>query len=176
MLDELFYFERPLLRVEAKSMTPERFRQIRNVFDALMEREPVTRAAFLEEACQGDAELRSEVQRLITAHEQAPGWLDKPVGEGLGETKEQSLDEKLPDAPAPRRLEGRRIGPYEILRELGAGGMGTVYLAARPMGFFANLWRLRSSSRRRPRPKRCAGFKRSVKFSPRLTIPTSRES
>jgi serine/threonine protein kinase len=136
MLDELFYFERPLLRVEAKSMTPERFRQIRNVFDALMEREPVTRAAFLEEACQGDAELRSEVQRLITAHEQAPGWLDKPVGEGLGETKEQSLDEKLPDAPAPRRLEGRRIGPYEILRELGAGGMGTVYLAARADGIF----------------------------------------
>jgi serine/threonine protein kinase len=117
-------------------MTPERFRQIRNVFDALVEREPATRAAFLEEACQGDEELRSEVQRLIAAHEQAPGWLDKLVGEGLREAQEQSPGEEGTDAPAPRRLEGRRIGPYEILRELGAGGMGTVYLAARADGVF----------------------------------------
>jgi hypothetical protein len=50
-------------------MTPQRFRQIRNVFDALMEREPPTRTMFLEEACQGDDELRSEVKRLIAAHE-----------------------------------------------------------------------------------------------------------
>ena len=112
-------------------MTPQRFRQIRNVFDALMEREPATRTMFLEEACQGDEELRGEVQRLIAAHKQAPGWLDKLVGEGLSETQEQPLGGEATEAPAPRRLEGRRIGPYEILRELGAGGMGTVYLAAR---------------------------------------------
>jgi len=117
-------------------MTPQRFRQIRNVFDALIEREPSTRTMFLEEACQGDEELRTEVQRLIAAHEQAPGWLDKPVGEGLREAQEQSLDEKGPDTRTPGRLEGRRIGPYEILRELGAGGMGTVYLAARADGVF----------------------------------------
>ncbi|HEY6340679.1 MAG TPA: protein kinase [Bryobacteraceae bacterium] len=117
-------------------MTPQRFRQIRNVFDALMEREPATRTVFLEEACQGDEELRGEVQRLIAAHEQAPGWLDEPVGEGLSETQEQSPGGEGTDVPALRRLEGRRIGPYEILRELGAGGMGTVYLAARADGVF----------------------------------------
>jgi hypothetical protein len=112
-------------------MTPQRFRQIRNVFDALMEREQATRTVFLEEACQGDKELRSEVQRLIAAHVQAPGWLDKLVGEGLRETQEQSPDEDGTDAPASRRLEGRRMGPYEILRELGADGVGKVYLARR---------------------------------------------
>jgi eukaryotic-like serine/threonine-protein kinase len=103
-------------------MTAQRFRQIRNVFDALMEREPAARTAFLEEACQGDEELRSEVKRLMEAHEQPTGWLDKG-----------------PDAIAPRRLEGRRIGPYEILRELGAGGMGEVYMAARADGVFRKL-------------------------------------
>jgi serine/threonine protein kinase len=117
-------------------MTPQRFRQIRNVFDAVMEREPATRTVFLEEACQGDKELRSEVQRLIAAHVQAPGWLDKLFGKGLRETQEQSPDEEGTDAPASRRLEGRRMGPYEILSELGAGGMGKVYLAARANGVF----------------------------------------
>ena len=85
-------------------MTPQRFRQIRNVFDALMEREPATRTMFLEEACQGDEELRGEVQRLMAAHEQAPGWLDKLVGEGLSETQEPSPGgegtDVRPDAPS----------------------------------------------------------------------------
>ena len=58
-------------------MTPQRFRQVRNVFDALLEREPASRTAFLEEACHGDQELRSEVQRLAAAHEQGPGWLEQ---------------------------------------------------------------------------------------------------
>ena len=117
-------------------MAPERFRQIRNVFDALMEREPATRTLFLEEACRGDEELRNEVERLVAAREHAPGWLDKPVGEGLREAQEPSSDETRTETQASRRLEGRRIGPYEILRELGAGGMGTVYLAARVDGVF----------------------------------------
>ena len=117
-------------------MTPQRFRQIRNVFDALMEREPATRTVFLEEACQGDEELRSEVERFVAAREQAPGWLDKLVGEGLREAQEPSSGETRTETQPSRCLEGLRIGPYEILRELGAGGMGTVYLAARADGVF----------------------------------------
>ena len=117
-------------------MSPQRFRQIRNVFDALMEREPATRTVFLEEACQGDDELRGEVQRLIAAQAQAPAWLDKIVGQGLREVQTRSSAETGAGVPMAQRLEGRRIGPYEILRELGAGGMGRVYLAARADGVF----------------------------------------
>ena len=87
-------------------MKAERFRQIRNLFDAALEREPESRKAFLAEACQGDEELLVEVGKLLAAHGEPTNWIDESV---IG-------------TPLPR-LEGRRIGPYEILRQLGEGGL-----------------------------------------------------
>ena len=100
-------------------MKAERFRQIRNLFDATMERDPDGRGAFLREACQGDDELLNEVGGLLAAHGEPAPWIDQ-AGQGL----------------QPPRLEGRHIGPYEVLRQLGAGGMGAVYLAVRADGAF----------------------------------------
>jgi serine/threonine protein kinase len=96
-------------------MTPERFRQIRNLFEAVVERPPEARGTFLAEACVGDADLRMEVERLLAAHRRDTDLLAGPA---------------IPPAN-PQRLEGRHVGPYEILREIGHGGMGTVYLAVR---------------------------------------------
>jgi serine/threonine protein kinase len=96
-------------------MTPERFRQIRNLFEAILERPPDARGAFLVEACAGDTDLQAEVEKLLAAHQQDTNLLAGPA---------------VPPEN-PQRLEGRRVGPYEILREIGQGGMGTVYLAAR---------------------------------------------
>jgi serine/threonine protein kinase len=100
-------------------MTPERFRQIRNLFEAALERDSDARTVFLSDACRGDDLLRVEVGRLLAAHGEPGVFLD----DGL-----------LPEARltgTPGRMEGRRIDHYEILRELGRGGMGTVYLAVR---------------------------------------------
>ncbi len=93
-------------------MTPQRFQQIRNVFEAAVDREGTARRRFLEEACRGDQDLCAEVARLLAAHARPAGVLEPPTADVL-------------------RMEGRRLGSYEILRELGRGGMGRVYLAAR---------------------------------------------
>ncbi len=100
-------------------MTPERFRQVRNIFEAALELSPERRHDYIEEACRGDDELRSEVLRLLEAHDRTVTFLDG-----------------APSVPAklrtdPRRMVGRRLGPFEVLREIGRGGMGTVYLARR---------------------------------------------
>jgi len=105
-------------------MTPERFRQVRNVFEAALEKAPHERAAFLEEAARSDLDLHAQVKRMLDAHESTFTFLDG----ALAAPAELRTD--------PRRLEGRRLGNYEILREIGRGGMGTVYLARRSDGLF----------------------------------------
>ncbi len=92
-------------------MTPERWQEVKKMLAAALERLPGERQAYLEQACAEPA-LRREVESLILAHEQAPTtFLAHPAAQ-------------------PRELAiGSRLGPYEILALIGAGGMGVVYRA-----------------------------------------------
>jgi serine/threonine protein kinase len=108
-------------------MTPARYQQIRNLYEAAIEHEPAGRVAFLRAACLGDDDLLEEVARLLATHDDTSGFLGTPV---------LALDL---DGETIPRMEGRLIGAYRVLRELGRGGMGKVYLAARADGSFQKV-------------------------------------
>ena len=81
-----------------------------------------TRAVvFLDRECAGDADLRSEIESLLVSHAEADGFLSRPA---MGEAARALAG----DVPG---LEGRRIGAYRILGEIGRGGTGVVYRAVR---------------------------------------------
>ncbi|MET0626423.1 MAG: protein kinase [Pyrinomonadaceae bacterium] len=120
-------------------MTPERWKQVEGIFDAAMDLAPEEREAYLARACAGDAELRRQVEMLIRSDEQAGAFIEEPAVAGvIGETARGAVagafdaaafDAGVYDEAAP--FIGRRIGSYRIVRELGRGGMGAVYLAVR---------------------------------------------
>ena len=101
----------------------ERFRHVDAIFDAALDREPNDRVAYVAEACGDDDELRDRVRTLLDAHERSGGFLKTPAAQLAAVL----LDDPPPGAaPAPERA-----GPFRIVRELGHGGMGIVYLAER---------------------------------------------
>jgi serine/threonine protein kinase/tetratricopeptide (TPR) repeat protein len=100
-------------------------------FAALAKVDPAERAAYLNEACGTDADLRRQVERLLAAHPQVGSFLQddaaahpSPLG-GMGRDVRGGATVDAPVAEAP----GTVIGPYKLLKQLGEGGMGTVFLA-----------------------------------------------
>ena len=98
---------------------PERWQRIETLFYAASEMEEPGRSAFLDQGCAGDTRLRAEVESLLASSNQTLGLLNQPVAEAA-----QAITSGLYEP-------GMRIGNYELLRLLGEGGMGKVYLATR---------------------------------------------
>jgi len=92
-------------------MTPEDWQRAKPILAAALELDSARRTSFLKDAC-ADASLREEIQSLIVTHEQAGTSLLKPA----------------PNAHLTLS-KGTRLGDFEILSLLGAGGMGEVYRA-----------------------------------------------
>jgi eukaryotic-like serine/threonine-protein kinase len=93
-------------------VTPERWRDVQRVFHEALERPSAERADFLAAEARGDAELQAEVASLLASAGTDEGFLETPA---------------RPPEETPRT----RIGPYDVVREIGHGGMGTVFLAMR---------------------------------------------
>src|SRR5678815_1058894 len=102
-------------------MTPERWQQIEQLLQAALEREPAERAVFLERECAGDPGLRAEVESLL-ATQPAQSVIKANAVEDAATVLEVTNN-------TDNSLLGRRIGNYSIQKQLGAGGMGEVYLA-----------------------------------------------
>jgi serine/threonine protein kinase len=102
-------------------MEPERWRQIEDLFHTALACEPGSRAVFLDSACARDPSLRQEIESLLLSYEKG-GFTETPAfTEGI----------KLLEESEDRSHVGQNIGPYRVVRKIGQGGMGAVYLAAR---------------------------------------------
>jgi non-specific serine/threonine protein kinase/serine/threonine-protein kinase len=101
-------------------MTSERWGEIKSVLAGVLETDPQERTATLDRLCHEDAELRREVEALLAYEEKAEVLLNTVAAPGASLRAE---------TPAPQT-----IGQYRVMRELGHGGMGVVYLGERADG------------------------------------------
>jgi serine/threonine protein kinase/Tol biopolymer transport system component len=103
-------------------MTSERWRQVEDLFHSALDRAPCDRAAFLGAACADDQDLRLQVEVLLESFDEAGDFIEKPVLDGALFSSART--------PTPSEsIIGHKVGNYEILSLIGAGGMGEVYLA-----------------------------------------------
>ena len=102
-------------------MDAERWRRIEDLFHSTLECAPAQRASFLDSACASDAGLREEVESLLASYEKGTFAEPRAFADAL----------KLLEENEARSMEGQPIGPYKVIRKIGQGGMGAVYLASR---------------------------------------------
>src|SRR5260370_40078415 len=91
----------------------ERWQQIEALFQDALQREPAARDAWLREACHGDSDLRREVAFLLANHQEGAGF-EPWAAAAAAQVIDVSTSLKA----------GQRLGPYEILALIGAGGLG----------------------------------------------------
>jgi serine/threonine-protein kinase len=101
----------------------ERFRRVDEIFDAALDLEPNERDAFITAACGSDDTLSNRVRMLLAAHDRSSEFLQAPAA--------QLAAVLLEDPQRGTIAPPERAGPFRIVRELGHGGMGVVYLAER---------------------------------------------
>jgi serine/threonine protein kinase/Tol biopolymer transport system component len=104
-------------------MNQERWKRVEEVFESALERAPGERSAYLAQACAGDESLRRQVETLIVSYNRAENFIEVPA-------LASSASDTLIDDPSTSFI-GRRVGSYKTVREIGRGGMGSVYLAVR---------------------------------------------
>ena len=142
-------------------MSPERWQKINEMFEAALERPHNERAAFLAHACAADEELQRRVLAMLEADKKTELMLDRPAFE--------AAHALLPDTVS--ELSGNELlGAYRLLRELGHGGMGVVYLAF-DMRLERNVALKVLPARLTREPERVQRFQREARAASALNHP-----
>ena len=101
-------------------MVDDSWQKVREVFDSALRRKPEERGKFVHEVCGGDKTLLTEVESLLSSLGSAEMFMETPAVAKVADVIEAEQ----------KKLEtGKCIGHYEIIEQIGAGGMGEVYLA-----------------------------------------------
>jgi len=95
------------------------WQKVRDIFDAALHRKLEERRGFVKKACGDDELLRAEVESLLSSLDNADSFLEAPAVAGIAESIIRS---------GKKLEEGERVGHYEIVEQIGEGGMGEVYL------------------------------------------------
>jgi eukaryotic-like serine/threonine-protein kinase len=101
----------------------ERWQKIQYIFETVVELPEQERMAYLDQSCKGDNDLREELIAMLEADASSNNLLDQPIRESI-------------DSFSTNNRSGERFGSYRIIKEIGSGGMGAVYLAERADGQF----------------------------------------
>ena len=96
-------------------ITPERWQQVDQVYQAAMQCDSSARKSLLDRVCDGDPDLRSEVESLLEANERGKAFLESPAVQMAAKAIARTTERLAP---------GRTLGPYKIVSLLGSGGMG----------------------------------------------------
>ncbi|MBV9880160.1 MAG: protein kinase, partial [Gemmatirosa sp.] len=117
-------------------MDAGRWDAVKAMLHEALERPSEDRDAYLDAACAGDAALRAELASLVAAHDD--DFLEVPAFAAAADALERGRRDDLA---------GGRVGPFRVVREIGRGGMGTVYLADRADGTYERRVALKVISR-----------------------------